>query len=109
MPITTVILWQPVRVDVYLYCAPAPILSVAGQNGRPCAQLITTPCSRMGNGGATPHILILGNSDHLHVMDPGTHWIKGWVGPKTGLDAAKERNIVGSAGNRIPIRRSSSS
>jgi len=23
-------------------------------------------------------------SDHFHVTDPGTHWIRGWVGPQIG-------------------------
>jgi hypothetical protein len=25
---------------------------------------------------------------------PGTHWIGGWVGPKTGLDVVDKRNIL---------------
>jgi hypothetical protein len=24
---------------------------------------------------------------------PGTHWIGGWVGPRTGLDVVEKRNI----------------
>jgi hypothetical protein len=33
---------------------------------------------------------------------PGTHWIGGWVGPKAGLDAVKNR-IYCHAGNRTRI------
>jgi hypothetical protein len=25
---------------------------------------------------------------------PGTHWIGGWVGPRTGLDFVEKRNIL---------------
>jgi hypothetical protein len=25
---------------------------------------------------------------------PGTHWIRGWVDPKTGLDVVEKRNIL---------------
>jgi hypothetical protein len=25
---------------------------------------------------------------------PGTHWIRGWVGPRTGLDAVENRTIL---------------
>jgi hypothetical protein len=25
---------------------------------------------------------------------PGTHWIGGWVGPRTGLDIVEKRNIL---------------
>jgi hypothetical protein len=36
---------------------------------------------------------------------PGTHWIGGWVGPRTGLDAvAKRKNpIIGPTGNWTPV------
>jgi hypothetical protein len=27
---------------------------------------------------------------------PGAHWIRGWVGPRTGLDAVVNRKISGS-------------
>jgi len=33
----------------------------------------------------------------------GTHWIGGWVGPKTGLEAVTERKIPIPAENRIPV------
>ena len=48
-------------------------------------------------------------SDHLHVTDPGTHWLRGWVGPQIGLDAVKDRNIFGPVENRTPVCMSSSS
>jgi hypothetical protein len=25
---------------------------------------------------------------------PGTHWIRGWVGPRAGLDTGVERNLL---------------
>jgi hypothetical protein len=25
---------------------------------------------------------------------PGAHWIRGWVGPRTGLDVVEKRNIL---------------
>jgi hypothetical protein len=25
---------------------------------------------------------------------PGTHWIGGWVGPRTGLDFVEKRNVL---------------
>jgi hypothetical protein len=28
--------------------------------------------------------------------DPGTHWIGGWVGPRTGLDDVERRKILKS-------------
>jgi hypothetical protein len=49
------------------------------------------------------------NTDHLHVTDPGTHWIRRWVRPQTGLDAVKGRNIFGPVENRTLIRISSRS
>jgi hypothetical protein len=48
-------------------------------------------------------------SDHLHVTDPGTNWLRGWAGPQIGLDVVKDRNIFGPVENRTPVRMSSSS
>jgi len=56
-----------VQVHVYVYRALEPILSVR-QNVWHCAQWITTPCSRMGNGSANPHILIVGNIYKLVII-----------------------------------------
>jgi hypothetical protein len=34
---------------------------------------------------------------------PGTHWIGGWMGPRTVLDAVVKKKIPAPAGNRTPI------
>jgi hypothetical protein len=33
---------------------------------------------------------------------PGTHWIGGWVGPRTGLDDVEKRKILDPTGTRTP-------
>jgi len=41
---------------------------------------------------------------------PGTHWIGGWVGPRTVLDAVEKKKIPSPPphpGNRTPVTRSS--
>jgi hypothetical protein len=48
-------------------------------------------------------------SDHLHVTDPGTHWIRGWLVPQTGLDVVKDRKIYVLVEIRTQARMSSSS
>jgi hypothetical protein len=37
--------------------------------------------------------------------DPGTHWIRGWVGPRAGLDAVAKRKIIlfAPTGNRTQL------
>jgi hypothetical protein len=41
---------------------------------------------------------------HPGEKPPGTHWIRGWVDFRAGLDAvAKRKKIPASAGNRTPI------
>jgi hypothetical protein len=32
-------------------------------------------------------------------IDPGTHWVGGWVGPRVGLDAAEKRKTLTPDGN----------
>jgi len=54
-------------------------------------------------------------SAELHALDalppvegvPGTHWIGGWVGFRTGLDAVVKRRIpiIAPGGTRTPIVR----
>jgi hypothetical protein len=40
---------------------------------------------------------------------PGTHWIGGWVGPRTGLDAMQRRKILPSPGLELrPLDRPAS-
>jgi hypothetical protein len=36
----------------------------------------------------------------------GTHWIGGWVGPRTGRDAMEQRTIFAPAGNRTLVIKS---
>jgi hypothetical protein len=36
---------------------------------------------------------------------PGTHWIGGWVGPRTGLNIVDKRNIFPPAANPNPAVR----
>jgi hypothetical protein len=38
---------------------------------------------------------------------PGTHWIGGWVGPRTVLDTVVKRKIPSPVGNRTLESRSS--
>jgi hypothetical protein len=33
---------------------------------------------------------------------PGTHWIGGWVGPRTGLDVMEEKKNLALVGHRTP-------
>jgi hypothetical protein len=47
-------------------------------------------------------------SGHLHapatlcpVKEPGTHWIKGWVDPRVGLDNVEERKFLPLPGLEI--------
>jgi hypothetical protein len=39
--------------------------------------------------------------------DHDTHWIRGWVGPRTGLEDVDRENLT-LTGTRTPIRRPSS-
>jgi hypothetical protein len=39
---------------------------------------------------------------------PGTHWIGGWVGPRTGLDDVEKRKFLTFPGLLTPTNRSSS-
>jgi hypothetical protein len=66
-----------------------------------------------GSGGIAPHILNLGTrwkklvsftnrSLYPGGTDPITHWVRGSVGPKTGVNLAGKRNITAPAGNQIP-------
>jgi hypothetical protein len=37
---------------------------------------------------------------------PGTHWIGGWVGPRTGLDDMEKRNVLALPGlELLPLGR----
>jgi len=42
------------------------------------------------------------------IKNPDTHWIRGWVGPKTGLGVSESRRVMASAGIRSPDRLASS-
>jgi hypothetical protein len=59
----------------------------------------------MGSGGITPRILNLGTIWrrvvsftprllHPRGMNPGTHWIRSWVGSSVGLDVVAKRSLV---------------
>jgi hypothetical protein len=39
---------------------------------------------------------------------PGSHWIGGWVGPRTGLDAVEKKESVVPIGKRTAVPRPSS-
>jgi hypothetical protein len=39
---------------------------------------------------------------NLVEIDPGTHWIGSWVGPRAGLDTVEKRTILTSAENQTP-------
>jgi hypothetical protein len=74
---------------------------VPGLNQAPCHQqlslsLNSTPWRHMGSGDSAPRILNLGTRLGLPsrpdrfsfwVRAPDTHWIRGWVGPRAGLEA----------------------
>jgi hypothetical protein len=37
--------------------------------------------------------------------DPGTHWIGGWIGPRTDIDAVAKSKISFHSVNRTPVDR----
>jgi hypothetical protein len=39
---------------------------------------------------------------------PTVHWVKGWLGPRTSLDAVEWRKSLAPLRNRTPVPRSSS-
>jgi hypothetical protein len=64
---------------------------------------------KWGSGCIDPRILDLGTSWRLVVSfiprppypresAPGTHWIGGWVGPRTALDDVKKRKFLTLSG-----------
>jgi hypothetical protein len=58
----------------------------------------------MGSGFIDPRILDLGTNwrwvvaPRLGRFAPGTHWIGGWVGPRTCLDDVKRRKMLSLPG-----------
>jgi hypothetical protein len=59
-----------------------------------------------GSGYIDPRILELGISwsGQFHTpaaLPPGTHWIGGWVGPRTGLDEVEKRHFLPLPGLEI--------
>jgi hypothetical protein len=44
------------------------------------------------------HVLVV----LLPEESPGAHWVGGWVGPRTGLDAMEKRKIFCPCGESIP-------
>jgi hypothetical protein len=70
-----------------------------------CFQLSTTPWRRIRSGGIIPRILNLGirwmwvisfrpRLLYPQGKTPGTHWIRGCVGPRTVLDVMVKRKIL---------------
>jgi hypothetical protein len=67
----------------------------------------------MGNGGLAPPFLTLAlDGCEWSVSRPGcfipreiaagTHWVGGWVGPRTGMNAVEKREYLDPTGNRTP-------
>jgi hypothetical protein len=84
----------------------------------PCDLLIKhyTECV-WGSGRIDPHFLDLGTCWRWVVSftpvplypgesAPGTHWIRGWVGPRTGLDDVEKRKFLTLPGLGTPTPRS---
>jgi hypothetical protein len=72
------------------------LLLIENYEDIPSTHLITKPYRRMGGGGITPHILNFGTTWESSGSQPsrfthGTHFIIGWVNPKTGVDEMVKR------------------
>ena len=53
-------------------------------------------------------MVVSGQLDDLDALAPSTHWVEGWVEPRTGLDKLETGKSVVPVGNRTTIPRSSS-
>jgi hypothetical protein len=68
-----------------------------------------------GGGGCIIHVFLTsvlvegeGAASHLGLFNPlgraiGTHWIAGWVEPRTGLDDVNKREFLTPTGTRTPL------
>jgi hypothetical protein len=84
----------------------------------PCTYLSTTPWRRIGGVGVYLHAFLTSALDGgewlasrpgrftRSVKASSVHWIRGWVGPRAGLDVVEERKIsivIAPAGNWTPV------